>query len=88
MGFVIYMFIIESILLSAFLPKVSAYLPVTSAAAFAAGVDVQRVEGSAFSGDAALITVHSYLVAGLLMVGWTAIAVIGSAVVFRRRDVA
>ena len=36
-GFVIYWFIIESFLLSVFLPEVAAYLPVTNASAFASG---------------------------------------------------
>jgi ABC-type transport system involved in multi-copper enzyme maturation permease subunit len=87
-GFVIYWFIIENFLLTAFLPEVAVYLPVTNAASFASGADVQRIEGSVFSEDFELIDVHSYLVAGLVLLGWTVVSVIPAAAVFDRRDIA
>ena len=62
-GFVIYWFIVENFLVSAFLPEVAVYLPITNASSFASGADVQRIEGSVF-GDFELIDEHSYLTAG------------------------
>jgi ABC-type transport system involved in multi-copper enzyme maturation permease subunit len=86
-GFVIYWFIVEGFLVAAFLPKVAVYLPVTNATAFAQGTPVQRIDGSVF-GDFDLIDDHSYLMAGLILAGWTALALALSAVAFRRRDIA
>ena len=86
-GFVIYVFMIENFLVSAFLPRVAVYLPVTNADAFARGADVQRIEGSVFS-DFELIDQHSYLVAGLVLTVWATLALVASAVIFKRRDVA
>lgn len=85
-GFVIYWFIVENFLVSAFLPKVAVYLPITNATSFANGTDVQRVDGSVFS-DFELIDQHSYLVAGLILLAWTALAVAAAAVAFDRRDI-
>ena len=85
-GFVIYWFIGENFLISAFLPKVAVYLPITNATSFASGADVERIDGSVF-GDFELIEVHSYLVAGLILVAWTLLAVVAGAVAFRRRDI-
>ncbi|MCP3989747.1 MAG: ABC transporter permease subunit [Actinomycetia bacterium] len=87
-GFVIYWFIIENFLVAAFLPKVAVYLPITNASAFANGTDVERIDGSVFSDDFELVAEHSYLVAGLLLAAWTAVAVIGAGIVFQRRDIA
>lgn len=87
-GFVIYFFIVENFLLSAFLPKVAAYLPITNTSAFAAGRDVERIEGSAFDIDVELVVSHSYLTAGLILAAWTALAVVLAGVAFQRRDVA
>ena len=87
-GFVIYFFIVENFLLSAFLPKVAAYLPITNTSAFAAGADVERVEGSVFTEDVELVVSHGYVTAGLILAGWTALAAVVAAAVFRRRDVA
>lgn len=87
-GFVIYFFIIENFLLGAFLPRVAAYLPITNTSAFAAGVDVERVEGSVFVEDVQVVVSHGYLTAGLILAGWTLLAAVLAAVVFSRRDIA
>lgn len=85
-GFVIYWFIVENFLVSAFLPRVAVYLPITNATSFANGTDVQRIDGSVFS-DFELIDQHSYLAAGLILLAWTALAVAIAAVAFDRRDI-
>lgn len=87
-GFVIYFFIVENFLLSAFLPKVAAYLPITNTSAFAAGRDVERIEGSAFDIDVELVVSHGYVTAGIILAGWTILAAVLAAAVFQRRDVA
>ncbi len=87
-GFVIYFFIIENFLLGAFLPKVAAYLPITNTSAFAAGVDVERVEGSVFTDNVQTVVSHGYVAAGVILAGWTTLAAVLAAVVFRRRDIA
>ncbi len=87
-GFVIYWFIIESFLISVFLPRVGVYLPITNADAFASGTDVERVNGSVFSDNLDFIVSHSYTTAGLILAGWTALSVVAAAVVFSRRDIA
>jgi ABC-2 type transport system permease protein len=86
-GFVIYWFVIENFLISAFLPRVGSYLPITNANAFATGADVERIDGSVFSGDFDLVFSHTYRVAGVVLVAWVLAAVIPAAVVFDRRDV-
>ena len=87
-GFVIYFFIVENFLLSAFLPKVAAYLPVTNTSAFAAGTDVERVVGSVFTENVQTVVSHGYEVAGLILAAWAVSAAVLAALVFRRRDVA
>ncbi len=87
-GFVIYFFIIENFLLGAFLPKVAAYLPITNTSAFAAGVDVERVEGSVFTEDVQTVVSHGYVTAGVILAFWTCLAAVLAALVFRRRDIA
>lgn len=87
-GFVIYFFIVENFLLSAFLPKVAAYLPITNTSAFAAGRNVERIEGSAFDADVELVVSHGYVTAGIILAAWTALAAVLAAVAFTRRDVA
>jgi ABC-type transport system involved in multi-copper enzyme maturation permease subunit len=86
-GFVIYWFIVENFLVAAFLPRVAVYLPVTNAAAFAQGTPVQRVEGSVFS-EFDLVDQHDYVVAGLILAAWTALALGAASVAFKRRDIA
>ena len=86
-GFVIYWFIIENFLIAAFLPRVAPYLPIANADAFASGRDVERISGSVFSGDFDLVVVHSYLVAGVVLAVWVAVALVASAVAFARRDI-
>jgi len=85
-GFVIYWFIIENFLVAAFLPKVAVYLPITNASSFASSRDVERIEGSVFSSD--FISHHAYLTAGVILLVWTAVALVAAGVVFQRRDVA
>jgi ABC-type transport system involved in multi-copper enzyme maturation permease subunit len=86
-GFVIYWFIIENFLVAAFLPRVSPYLPITNADAFASGRDVERISGSVFSDDFELVTVHGYRTAGVILVVWVVVALVTSAVAFVRRDI-
>ncbi len=86
-GFVIYWFIVENILLSAFLPSVAVYTPVTNADAFARGDDVQRIEGSVFDEDFDLVDEHSYLVAATILVIWALVSIVIAAGVFRTRDI-
>jgi ABC-type transport system involved in multi-copper enzyme maturation permease subunit len=86
-GFVIYWFIVEGFLVAAFLPRVAVYLPITNATAFAQGATVQRVDGSVFS-DFDLVDQHDYAVAGLILAGWTALALVAAGIAFKRRDIA
>ena len=87
-GFVIYWFIIESFLISAFLPKVAVYLPITNASSFASGRDVERIEGSVFSADGPeLVSHHGYVTAGVILTAWVLVGLVASAGVFDRRDV-
>ena len=87
-GFVIYFFIVENFLLSAFLPKVAAWLPITNTSAFAAGVDVEQVEGSVFTENVETVVSHGYVTAGFILAGWSLLAAVLALIVFRRRDVA
>lgn len=87
-GFIIYWFIIEGFLLQAFLPKVAVYLPVTNADSFSSSRDVRRIDGSVFSSDGFDTVVHhDYIVAGLILAGWVAVAIVIGTLVFRWRDV-
>ena len=86
-GFVIYWFVIENFLISAFLPRVGSYLPITNANAFSTGDDVERIEGSVFSGDFDLVFSHSYRVAGLILLAWVLAAAVPATLVFARRDI-
>ena len=86
-GFVIYWFIIESVLLQTFLPRIAAYLPVVNASSFVNGTPVQRLEGSVFSGDVDVVDDHSALVAGLVVLVWVALALGAAAAAFQRRDI-
>lgn len=86
-GFVIYWFIVESFLVSSFLPRVAAWLPVTNAAAFAKGRAVERIDGSVFSDSFEMVEDHGYLLAGLVLVAYTVIALIVAGELFRRRDI-
>ena len=86
-GLVIYWFNVENFLLSAFLPKVAVYLPITNAASFASGSDVERIEGSVF-GDFDTVSHHSYLLAGGILAAWSFSSIVAASVVFARRDIA
>ena len=89
-GFLSYWFVIENIVLSLFLPKVSAYLPVGNASAFGTGQPIQRFEGNVFTmatGEPVIVEVHDYRMAGLLALGYVAAACVGAAIVFRQRDI-
>lgn len=86
-GFVVYWFVIESFLVSVFLPRVHSYLPINNANAFATGQDVTRIDGSVFSGDFDEVVSHGYLTAGLILAVWVLVAVVASGVAFSRRDI-
>ena len=86
-GFVIYWFIIENFLVAAFLPRVSPYLPITNADAFASGRDVERISGSVFSEDFELVSVHGYVIAGVVLAAWVVAALISSGLAFVNRDI-
>jgi ABC-2 type transport system permease protein len=88
-GFVIYWFVVEGFLIQVLLPRVAVYLPVTNAAAFAQGSPVQRLAGSLFSDEGPqMIDHHDYLVAGIILAGWTLVALALSGLAFWRRDIA
>ena len=88
-GFLIYWFIIEGFLLSAFLPQVAVWLPVTNASSFATGRDVERVVGSVFSQEGPeMVSHHGYLAAGVILAAWVALSLAAGALIFERRDVA
>ncbi|MCP5028051.1 MAG: hypothetical protein GY929_17385 [Actinomycetia bacterium] len=88
-GFVIYWFIVENIVITLFVPRVAVYLPITNASSFGSGNDVEQVAGNAFSEQGPdLVSHHGYLASGVILVGWVLAALVASAVVFQRRDVA
>ena len=86
-GFVIYWFIIDN-LIAVFLPRVSVLTPITNATAFADGSDVERLEGSVFSGDVDTIVSHGWVTAGIILAAWSLLMVVVGAVLFNRRDIA
>jgi hypothetical protein len=86
-GFVIYWFIIENVLLRTFLPRVGAYLPVVNATAFVNGTPVERISGSVFSGDVDMVHDHSSTIAGLVVLVWVAFALATAIAFFQRRDI-
>lgn len=86
-GFLIYWFVIEN-LVGAFLPKIAVWAPIVNGASFSSAHDVERVDGSVFSGDFDLLVHHSYSMAGLILLAWTALAIGAGAFVFNKRDVA
>ncbi|MGF1596031.1 MAG: hypothetical protein ACFCVK_03730 [Acidimicrobiales bacterium] len=86
-GFVIYWFIVENFLITAFLPAVAVYLPIANAASFASGSAVQQISGSVFS-EFDVSDHHGYLLAGVILAAWTLAAVIAAGVAFSRRDIA
>ncbi len=86
-GFVIYWFIGENFLISAFLPQVAVWLPITNATSFGGGQDVEYIDGSVFSDDFELISHHSYQTAGLYLTLWTLLFVVAAAFWFSYRDV-
>ncbi|MEZ5230291.1 MAG: hypothetical protein R2710_27585 [Acidimicrobiales bacterium] len=69
-GFLIYWFILESFLISTFLPKVAVWLPITNASSLPGGADVERIEGSVFSGDFEIVSHHGYRTAGVVLLIW------------------
>lgn len=87
-GFVIYWFIVENLLLSAFLPRIVVYTPVTNATVFAQGTPVQRITGGVFSeGGPTLVDEHSASVAAAILLAWTLVVLAASAVAFRGHDI-
>lgn len=87
-GFVIYWFIVESFLVSTFLPKVAVWLPVTNASSFGSGNDVEHIDGSVFSGDFEVVEHHGYVMAGVVLLAWVVVSIIVASGIFTRRDVA
>lgn len=86
-GFLIYWFIVESFLISSFLPKVAVWLPITNATSFAGGADVERIEGSVFSGDFEIVSHHGYRTAGVVLFIWAFFAGVGGTARFMQRDI-
>ncbi len=86
-GFLIYWFIIESFLVSTFLPKVAVWLPITNAASFASGSDVERIEGSVFDGDFDIVSHHGFRTAGVVLAIWAVACGVAGAVRLMRRDI-
>lgn len=88
-GFLVYWFILENGILALLVPRVAAWLPVTNASSFGSGSPVQRIAGNALSADGpTLVDDHNYLVAGVVLLAWTALAMAVGSYVFRRRDIA
>lgn len=87
-GFVIYWFIVEGFLLQAFLPKIAVWLPITNATSFATGGDVEYIDGSIFSADFDLVRHHGFIWAGVILLVWSALALVVGGYIFERRDVA
>lgn len=89
-GFLIYVFVIETALLSNFLPKVSRWMPMENADAF---VSRNGVGAGGFFSDAQILNNqlpdfhHGWIAAGLLLAGWALATNVIAAVVFNRRDV-
>lgn len=87
-GFVIYWFIGENFLISAFLPKVAVWLPITNATSFGNGQDVESIDGSVFSENGFdLISHHSYQTAGVYLLLWTLLFVVAAGFWFSYRDI-
>lgn len=89
-GFLIYVFVIETALLSNLVPKVSRWLPIENADAFVSRNGVG--EGGFFNGvdtiDGLLPDFHhSWVSAGLLLAAWAGLAFIAAIAVFNRRDI-
>ncbi len=87
-GFIIYWFILENFIIAVFLPRIAVYLPITNAAAFGSGNDVERITGNAFSEEGPDLAVsHGYLLAGAILAAWVVTGLVLSAVAFTRRDI-
>ncbi|MEZ5378103.1 MAG: hypothetical protein R2733_16470 [Acidimicrobiales bacterium] len=86
-GFLIYWFILESFLISTFLPKVAVWLPITNASSFASGADVERIEGSVFSGDFEIVSHHGYRTAGVVLLIWALACGTAGVVRLLQRDI-
>ncbi len=86
-GWIIYWLAGELILLPPLLPQIQPYLPVVNSDAFSRGVDVEKIDGSVFSGDFDIVFSHTYLVAGAIVVAYVAVALVASGIAFTRRDI-
>ncbi len=88
-GFLIYVFIIETALLAPLLPKVSLWLPMQNADAFVArnGVGGATLFRSETINGLQLDFHHGWVAAGLLLAAWAAVAFVIAIGVFSRRDI-
>ncbi len=88
-GFLIYVFVIETALLSPLLPKVSRWLPMENADAF---VSRNGVGGGGLFGGQSFNGLlpdfhHGWIAAGLLLAVWAGTAFAAALVLFNRRDI-
>ncbi len=86
-GFLIYWFILESFLISAFLPRVAVWLPITNATSFASGADVERIQGSVFGQNVETVSDHGYRTAGVVLLIWAVVCAAAGAVRLIQRDI-
>ncbi len=89
-GFLIYVFVIETALVQPLLPKWSVWLPMTNADAFVSRNGVGQ--GGFFEGVEILNNQlpnfhHGWIAAGLLLAAWAAVACGAAVMVFNRRDI-
>ena len=88
-GFLIYVFVIETALLSPLLPQVSRWLPMENADAFVSRNGVGAggfFSGGSFDGSGPDFH-HGWVAAGLLLAAFAALACTLAAVIFGRRDI-
>lgn len=89
-GFLIFVFVIETALLRPLLPKVSRWMPMENADAFVArnGVGQGGLFGSATDGSGDLPDFHhGWIAAGALVFAWAVAICFAAAVAFNRRDI-
>ena len=84
-GFLIYVFVIETALVQPFLPDLAVWLPMNNADAFVSRSGVG--EGTFFGGGFGADLHHGWVSAGLLAAAWGAATFLISMAVFNRRDI-